>query len=643
MAILTKKFSEFADGGDLEPNQETAGLESSTNVLFTNPFPLLSPGTTAERPAIAASMYYRLRFNTTTESYEYYSPTAVAWVQLTDTNLLTILASNTAGEGASLIGLQNQSNVTSKTVQDLANASFIAQVSNGSLQNAQYTSLLSTGFVSVTTATGVLASRTIGGTANQINVTNSDGAGNSVHSLSSTLNFPGTFTVQSTTAISAIINDNTMATAAATNIPTSSSIKAYVDASIGSAVTSVSGTVNRITSTGGTTPVIDISASYVGQASITTLGTLTSGTWNATLIGTIYGGTGLASYNQGDLIYASAANTLAALAKNTTATRYLSNTGASNNPAWAQVDLSNGIAGFGTGVATALGQNVTGSGGIVLQTSPTITTPVIGQINDANGNEMLSFSAIGSAVNYFNIANSITGANPIITAFGDDANVGFIWQTKGTGQLNLNSANLTQPLIINSGTTLQHATRFNMANTAAIRDVTWPDANGTVLMTGTAINSVPSITFSSTSGIIGTTTNDNAAAGSVGEIIESTVLVGSAVSATSTANLDVTSISLTAGVWYVWGIIALYHNAATTTTAEFGWINTTSATQATLPNGGASAYHRVSLAAGLNMFFPVGQRRISVSGTTTVYLSANITFAVNTMSVYGYIGARRRR
>lgn len=49
-------------------------------------------------------------------------------------------------------------------------------------------------------------------------------------------------------------------------------------------VTSVSGTLNRITSTGGTTPVIDISASYVGQSSITTLGTITAGVWNGTAI-----------------------------------------------------------------------------------------------------------------------------------------------------------------------------------------------------------------------------------------------------------------------------------------------------------------------------------------------------------------------
>ncbi|MFZ9960131.1 MAG: carboxypeptidase-like regulatory domain-containing protein, partial [Candidatus Limnocylindrus sp.] len=37
-----------------------------------------------------------------------------------------------------------------------------------------------------------------------------------------------------------------------------------------------------------------------------------------------------------------------------------------------------GITAFGTGVATALGQNVTGSGGIVLATSPTLTTPSLG-------------------------------------------------------------------------------------------------------------------------------------------------------------------------------------------------------------------------------------------------------------------------
>lgn len=57
------------------------------------------------------------------------------------------------------------------------------------------------------------------------------------------------------------------------------------------------------------------------------------------------GGTGQSTVTQGDLLYGSGANVWAKLAKSASATRYLSNTGASNNPAWAQVDLSNGVTG----------------------------------------------------------------------------------------------------------------------------------------------------------------------------------------------------------------------------------------------------------------------------------------------------------
>lgn len=51
------------------------------------------------------------------------------------------------------------------------------------------------------------------------------------------------------------------------------------------------------------------------------------------------------TYNQGDILYASTASVLSALAKDASATRYLSNTGASNNPAWAQVALATGVSG----------------------------------------------------------------------------------------------------------------------------------------------------------------------------------------------------------------------------------------------------------------------------------------------------------
>lgn len=58
-------------------------------------------------------------------------------------------------------------------------------------------------------------------------------------------------------------------------------------------------------------------STWAGSTNITTLGTVTTGTWSATAIGATKGGTGLTSYATGDLLYASAANTLSKLAAGT--------------------------------------------------------------------------------------------------------------------------------------------------------------------------------------------------------------------------------------------------------------------------------------------------------------------------------------
>ena len=52
----------------------------------------------------------------------------------------------------------------------------------------------------------------------------------------------------------------------------------------------VVGTTNRIDANANN---IDISANYVGQTSITTLGTITTGTWQGSVLGSTYGGTGV--------------------------------------------------------------------------------------------------------------------------------------------------------------------------------------------------------------------------------------------------------------------------------------------------------------------------------------------------------------
>jgi len=106
--------------------------------------------------------------------------------------------------------------------------------------------------------------------------------------------------------------------------------------------------------------------------------------------------------SQGDLLYASGANTLARLAKSTSATRYLSNTGTNNNPAWAQIDLTNGVTGTlpygngGTGVSAAAtnGQLLIGNGSGFTLANITVSPPL--SISNTAGGIALSASGLGT-------------------------------------------------------------------------------------------------------------------------------------------------------------------------------------------------------------------------------------------------------
>ena len=70
------------------------------------------------------------------------------------------------------------------------------------------------------------------------------------------------------------------------------------------------GTANRITVSA---DAINIATNYVGQNTITTLGTITTGTWNGSTIGTSKGGTGLTAAAKGSVLVANTADTLSAL------------------------------------------------------------------------------------------------------------------------------------------------------------------------------------------------------------------------------------------------------------------------------------------------------------------------------------------
>jgi len=146
-----------------------------------------------------------------------------------------------------------------------------------------------------------------------------------------------------------------------------------------------------------------------GTTSIpTTLGT----------VPTTKGGTGLVTYAQGDILYSPSTNTLARLAKDATATRYLSNSGASNNPAWSQINLSNGVTGVlpvangGTGATTAP------AGAWVAKTGDTMT----GSLNIQSGSNLYvgdpPFSSAGITLD-----KNAPGASVFVNIFNKDAAV----------------------------------------------------------------------------------------------------------------------------------------------------------------------------------------------------------------------------
>lgn len=78
----------------------------------------------------------------------------------------------------------------------------------------------------------------------------------------------------------------------------------------GDVTINVAGTTDRISVT---TDAIDIASTYIGQSSITTLGTISTGTWQGTGIGVAYGGTGISAASKGSVLVANAANTFSAL------------------------------------------------------------------------------------------------------------------------------------------------------------------------------------------------------------------------------------------------------------------------------------------------------------------------------------------
>ena len=351
-------------------------------------------------------------------------------------------------------------------------------------------------------------------------------------------------------------------------------------------VTSVSGTSNRITASPTTgAVVVDISASYVGQTSITTLGTITTGVWNGSVVQPSYGGTGIVNTGTitiGAAITFAGAYTFTGTLTNTTSVTFpTSGTLATTSqipsfplsPANGGTGVNNGTNTLTVGANSTINQNVSTSG------TPTFSNVQLdsGGLFDTNSNLIIKFNPQASAVNYLLVTNNAATYPVYLQANGADTNINLYLEGKG--------------------------------NLGAV--------------------------------IGGTTAGDNAASGFVGEYISSNIASGSAVTVANTTATDITHISLTAGDWDVWGNIT-WVSFATNMYDVLGWINTTSATTI---DPSLTYYISDGSGTAINAFIstPPPSQRISISSTTSVYLSCYTTMASGNATACGTISARRVR
>lgn len=110
----------------------------------------------------------------------------------------------------------------------------------------------------------------------------------------------------------------------------------------------------------------------------------------------------------------------------------------------------------------------------------------LGYISDVSGKSVISIDAVTSAVNGLVVSNSVTGANPIISADGADTNVGINLNTKGTGAVVIAGIATATQSLITSGLVVNNAGTGNAADQFKVKD----SAGGLVISTDNALPAI---------------------------------------------------------------------------------------------------------------------------------------------------------
>lgn len=215
--------------------------------------------------------------------------------------------------------------------------------------------------------------------------------------------------------------------------PTFTGTPAAPTAAADTSTTQIATTQFVLNQAGSTTPVMDgtatvgTSARYArqdhvhptdttrsplaGSTSITTLGTVTTGTWSATTIAANRGGTGLTSYAVGDILYAATASTIGVIADVATGNALISG-GVGVAPAWGKIGLTTHISGtLGTGNGGTGLASFTSGGAVYATSTSALTTGTLPVASGGTG----STTSTGTAGSGVVLATSPSISSPAIT------------------------------------------------------------------------------------------------------------------------------------------------------------------------------------------------------------------------------------
>jgi hypothetical protein len=151
-----------------------------------------------------------------------------------------------------------------------------------------------------------------------------------------------------------------------------------------------------------------LESTWTGNTSLVTLGTVTTGTWNATTIATTRGGTGLTSFTNGGAVYATSTSAL------TTGTLPVASggTGITSTPSSGTLLIGTSGGGYSSATLTGTANRITitnGSGSI------TISAP-----QDIASSSNVQFGSLGIGTAASGTAGEIRATNQITSYYSDE-------------------------------------------------------------------------------------------------------------------------------------------------------------------------------------------------------------------------------